>query len=55
MNDRTEQLAKIYRREKEQSEETITIALCETYQRITGKKPSERLSEAIADAVQYHG
>jgi hypothetical protein len=55
MTDRTEELRKVYNREIEQAQETIVIALCETYKRITGKQANTSLREKIHEAVEQHG
>lgn len=44
-----------YHRATEVSEEILTDVLCATYQRITGKKASERLEEAFRQAVSFDG
>lgn len=51
--ERTKELSRLYRREMDEADETLTCALCEAYKSISGKQPSPRFAEAIADAIRY--
>jgi DNA-binding TFAR19-related protein (PDSD5 family) len=51
--ERLNQLSSIYRRERAEAQETIVIALCETYRDITGAWPDDRLKDRLADAIEY--
>lgn len=51
--ERTKELSRIYHREMDEANETLTVALCETYKNITGKQPSPRFAEEVANAIRY--
>lgn len=51
--ERTKELSRIYRREMDEADETLTVALCETYKNITGKQPSPKFAEEISNAIRY--
>lgn len=52
--ERTKEFRTMYHREMEAVEETVTMALCETYKSVTGKPASDRLRDAIADAIRFN-
>lgn len=43
-----------YNRAVDAVEDILTDVLCATYERVTGKKASQRLQEAIGQAVRFN-
>jgi len=46
--------AQQYHRAAEVAEQIVADALCDTFRQITGKAPSDRMREAIFDAVRFN-
>lgn len=55
LQERIKQIQRTYRSEMDDVEATLTNALCETYKEITGKRPSDKFADMIADAIRYEG
>jgi hypothetical protein len=53
--ERIKQIRRAYRAEMDEVEATLTVALCEAYKEITGKRASDKFEQAIADAIRYEG
>ncbi len=53
IQERIKQIRRDYRREMDDVEAILTNALCDAYKEITGKKPSLKFEEAIAEAIRY--
>jgi hypothetical protein len=51
---RITELRRQYHRARGEVEDVVANAMCETYREITGQIPSDKLREAIAEAVRWN-
>jgi hypothetical protein len=52
--ERLKEIRRSYERARTEIEGIVGQALCETYRKVTGKEPSDRLREAFEDAIRFN-